>query len=156
MNKGTKRGALVGVVDQLKGNNMNSIRMSFVGVAVFAAAFAWTVAASAHSEAAKATVVTVTAGKPTEFGFKLSTKSIKTGATTFKVTNKGALPHTFKVCSSPKGGSANSCAGKVTSTIAAGKSATLKITFSKKGTYEYLCTEPGHAAGGMKGDLKVT
>jgi uncharacterized cupredoxin-like copper-binding protein len=135
---------------------MNRVRISFVGVAVLFAAFAWTVAASAHSETAKATVVTVTAGKPTEFGFTLSTKSLKTGAVTFKVVNKGALAHTFKVCSSSKGGTANSCAGKVTATINAGKSATLKVTFSKKGTYEYLCTEPGHAAGGMKGDLKVT
>ena len=33
---------------------------------------------------------------------------------TFKITNKGALPHTFKVCSSSKGGTANSCTGKGT------------------------------------------
>lgn len=135
---------------------MNRVRMSFVCVAALVAALTWTIAASAHSGTAKATVVTVTAGKPTEFGFQLSTKSVKTGAVTFKVVNKGALVHTFKVCSSSKGGTANSCAGKVTPAIKAGKSATLKITFTKKGTYEYLCTEPGHAAGGMKGDLKVT
>jgi uncharacterized cupredoxin-like copper-binding protein len=156
MNKDTKRGGLVGAFDQLRGNKMNRVRTSFVGVAVLVAALAWTIAASAHSGTAKATVVTVTAGKPTEFGFQLSTKSIKTGAVTFKVVNKGKIAHTFKVCSSSKGGSANSCTGKVTAGINPGKSATLKITFSKKGTYEYLCTEPGHAAGGMKGDLKVT
>jgi uncharacterized cupredoxin-like copper-binding protein len=135
---------------------MNRVRVSIAIAAALCAAVVWTVAAGAHGEAAQATVVTVTAGKPTEFGFKLSTKSIKTGVTTFKVTNKGALAHTFKICSSSKGGSANSCAGKVTPTLNPGKSATLKFTFSKKGTYEYLCTEPGHAAGGMKGDLKVT
>jgi uncharacterized cupredoxin-like copper-binding protein len=33
---------------------------------------------------------------------------------------------------------------------------TLKVTVSKPGNYEYLCTVPGHAAGGMKGTLKVT
>ena len=135
---------------------MNRIRTSFVGVAVLLAAFTWTVAAGAHSGTADATVVTVTAGKPGEFAFKLSTKTVKTGAVPFKVTNKGALAHTFKVCSSSKGGSANSCAGKGTASINPGKSATLKVTFSKKGSYEYLCTVPGHAAGGMKGDLKVT
>jgi uncharacterized cupredoxin-like copper-binding protein len=32
----------------------------------------------------------------------------------------------------------------------------LKVTLSKKGSYEYLCTIPGHAANGMKGVLKVT
>jgi uncharacterized cupredoxin-like copper-binding protein len=136
---------------------MNRVRASVVGVGVLAAALGLTVGASAHDAASQASVVTVTAGKPTEFSFTLSTKTIKTtGVTTFKITNKGTLAHTFKVCSSPKGGSANSCAGKGTAQIAPGKSATLAITFSKKGTYEYLCTVPGHAAGGMKGDLKVT
>jgi uncharacterized cupredoxin-like copper-binding protein len=33
---------------------------------------------------------------------------------------------------------------------------TLPYTFAKPGTYEYLCTVPGHAAAGMKGDLKVS
>jgi len=114
---------------------------------------AWGPAASAARDAK---VVTVTAGKPTAFAFTLSTKTVTTGAVTFKVTNKGTLVHTFKVCSSNKGGSANSCAGKGTPTIAVGKSATLNVTFAKKGTYEYLCTIAGHAAAGMKGDLKVT
>jgi uncharacterized cupredoxin-like copper-binding protein len=43
----------------------------------------------------------------------------------------------------------------VTSSISPGKSATLSVKLTK-GTHEYLCTVPGHAAGGMKGDLKVT
>ena len=29
------------------------------------------------------------------------------------------------------------------------------MTFTAPGTYEYLCTVPGHAAGGMKGLLTV-
>ena len=36
------------------------------------------------------------------------------------------------------------------------QTATLKYTFKTAGKYEYLCTVPGHAAGGMKGVLKVT
>jgi uncharacterized cupredoxin-like copper-binding protein len=43
-----------------------------------------------------------------------------------------------------------------TSGESAGKSATLTVTLKKKGRYEYLCTAPGHAAGGMKGILTVT
>jgi uncharacterized cupredoxin-like copper-binding protein len=105
---------------------------------------------------ARATTVRVTAGKPSEFGFQLSTKTVKRGAVTFKVTNKGALPHDFKICASPKGGTANACTGKVTKLISPGSAATLTYTFKTKGTYEYLCTVPGHAAAGMKGDLKVT
>ncbi len=103
-----------------------------------------------------ATTVNVIAGKPSEFGFKLSTKTVKHGAVSFKVTNSGAIPHTFMVCSSPKGGTANSCAGKGTAQLNPGQTLTLKITFRAPGTYEYLCSIPGHAAGGMKGDLKVT
>ena len=128
--------------------------VGFLAAAVVVLAVA--VPAFAGRQSAAATVVKVTAGKPSLFAFTLSTKTVKTGTVTFDVTNKGALPHTFKVCSSNKGGTANSCAGKGTPTIKPGKSATLTVTFSKAGTYEYLCTIPGHAAAGMKGDLKVT
>jgi uncharacterized cupredoxin-like copper-binding protein len=104
----------------------------------------------------RATTVTVTTGKPSEFGFRLSTKTFKHGSVTFKVTNGGQIPHDFKICASPKGGTANACPGKVTELLSPGSSATLTYTFKTKGTYEYLCTVPGHAAGGMKGDVKVT
>ena len=70
--------------------------------------------------------------------------------------NVGALPHDFKVCSSNKGGSATSCAGKSTALLSPGQSATLVVTFKAPGSYEYLCAVPGHAAAGMKGDLKVS
>jgi uncharacterized cupredoxin-like copper-binding protein len=135
---------------------MRWIRTSAALAVFLAAAGTFVVSASASREAARATTVTVTAGKPSTFAFTLSTKSLKTGSVTFKVKNAGTIAHTFKVCSSSKGGTGNSCAGKVTPTIAPGKSATLSVTFSKKGTYEYLCTIPGHAAAGMKGELKVT
>jgi uncharacterized cupredoxin-like copper-binding protein len=29
------------------------------------------------------------------------------------------------------------------------------VSFKKKGKYSYLCTVPGHAAGGMKGVFTV-
>jgi len=111
--------------------------------------------AQATSVRAAATIA-VTAGKPSEFGFKLSTKTVPHGAVTFAVTNGGAIPHTFKVCSKATTTAANSCAGKGTPMLSGGQKATLKVTFLKAGTYEYLCTVPGHAAGGMKGLLKVT
>ena len=40
--------------------------------------------------------------------------------------------------------------------LAPGSETSLTVTFTKPGTYRYLCTVPGHAAAGMKGDLKVT
>ena len=117
-------------------------------------ALVWALPAFAHQSRAAGTTVTVTAGKPSEFGFQLSAKSVPHGSVTFKVTNKGAINHDFKLCT--KGGTANACAGKATAVLSPGKSATLTVTIAKAGMYEYLCTEPGHAAGGMKGQLKVT
>jgi uncharacterized cupredoxin-like copper-binding protein len=104
-----------------------------------------------------ASTVTVTAGKPSEFKFTLLPKSVLHGTVTFKITDKGNLPHDFKVCSAAaKTAAALTCAGHGTALISPGSSATLKVTFKKAGTYEYLCTVTGHAAAGMKGLLKVT
>ena len=46
--------------------------------------------------------------------------------------------------------------GKKTPYIKSGKSATLKVTFKKKGSYEYICTVGEHAQRGMQGKIKVT
>jgi len=100
------------------------------------------VSAFGGSSTASATTVAVTAGKPSELKFTLSKKTIAKGVTTFKVTNKGALAHDFKI------------AGKKTAKLAGGKTATLKVTL-KAGKFAYLCTVTGHAAAGMKGTLTV-
>ena len=103
-----------------------------------------------------AATVTVTAGKPSEFKFKLSATSVKHGAVTFKVTNGGALGHDFAICTKATTTPANTCASKGTAVISPGGSATFKYTFLKAGSYEYICKVAGHAAAGMKGLLKVT
>ena len=121
---------------------MSKIRVATVGLAAVVV-LAWAVPAFAHHNKAAATV-TVTAGKPAEFKFTVSAKSVPHGSVTFKVTNGGALSHDFSIN------------GKKTAQIAKGKSATLTVTFSKAGSYAYQCTVPGHAAAGMKGTLKVT
>jgi uncharacterized cupredoxin-like copper-binding protein len=114
----------------------------------------WALPAVAHPAAVKGSTITVI-GK--EFSFSLSAKSVKHGTVTFKFENKGVLPHDLKLCSSNKGTiTPNSCAGKGTPQIAAGKTATLTVTFAKAGKYEYLCTVPAHAQNGMKGVLTVT
>ncbi len=111
-------------------------------------------AGTADAKLAKTITVTITAAN--QFRFKLSAAKVPRAVVTFKITNLGSLPHTFKVCTSNKGGTANTCNGKGTKTIAAGKKAVLVRTFLLKGKYEYLCTIPGHAAAGMKGILTVT
>ena len=98
------------------------------------------VAAQSHGVAKKATI-TVTA---TEFKFKLSKTSAPKGSVTFKVVNKGKTVHDFKIN------------GKKTPSIAPGKSASLTVKFTKTGKFAYLCTIPGHAAAGMKGNFTVS
>jgi uncharacterized cupredoxin-like copper-binding protein len=105
----------------------------------------------------KVTVINVTIGKPTELGFTLSKSSNLTAGTfTFKVKNSGHGFHNFKICTSPTANSAkNSCVGKVTPLLKPGQTATLTVTLTKTGKYEYLCAVTGHAAAGMKGLLGV-
>jgi uncharacterized cupredoxin-like copper-binding protein len=103
-----------------------------------------------------AAAITVTAGKPSEFSFKLSAKTVKHGAVTFTITNGGNVPHDFKICSKATTTKADTCAGKGTALITPGTSKKLTFTFAKAGSYEYLCTVAGHAIAGMKGLIKVT
>ena len=116
------------------------LRMLSFALLVAAIGLAIVPAAISKSSATQATTVTVTAK---EFKFTLSKRSVPKGAVTFKVTNKGKLPHDFKI------------SGKKTPLLKPGKSATLKVTLSK-GSKAYICTVSGHAAAGMKGSLKAT
>jgi len=93
--------------------------------------------------AATSTRLSVAAGSPAEFAFKLSTLTVRRGVVTFVVKNDGQLPHDFAI------------AGKQTKLLQPGKSQALKVTFTKAGSYPYRCTVSGHAAAGMKGTLRV-
>ena len=90
-----------------------------------------------------ATRITIAAGSPAEFRFKLSKVTARRGVVTFVVKNKGHLPHDFKI------------AGKTTRLLKPGQSQIMKVTFKKKGSYRFLCTVSGHAAAGMKGTFRV-
>jgi plastocyanin len=116
------------------------IRVLTLGL-VAAALLVWALPATAHRSA---TVVKVTAGKPAEFRFTLSTSTVKHGTVTFVVTGAGVLPHDFKID------------GKTTKLLSGGQSQSLTVTFAKPGKYPYLCTVTGHAAAGMRGVLTVT
>ena len=79
-----------------------------------------------------------------DLSFTLSAKSAKRGVVVFKVTNSGALKHDFQI------------KGRKTKLLSHGQSATLRITFLKKGGYPYKCTVAGHAAAGMKGVFTIS
>lgn len=89
------------------------------------------------------TPVTVTAGKPSEFRYVLSKRTVPKGAVTFTVVNRGKVRHNFRIL------------GKKTKSLATGKRQKLTVTFRKAGRYQYVCTLPGHAAAGMRGTLRV-
>ena len=132
-------------------------RHAAVLAALSLSTFAVAVPASAAVHANAATAgVTVTAGKPSEFKFTLSKKSAKRGIVIFKVKNSGNLTHDFKLCSRSSTSLANTCNGRSTKMLPPGASTTLRASVLLKGSYEYLCTVPGHAAAGMKGLIKVT
>jgi nitrite reductase (NO-forming) len=109
-------------------------------LAALIAALALSPFAVARTHAATSTTVKVAAS---EFKFNLSTKKAHHGVVVFKVTNKGRIPHDFKI------------AGKKTPLLSPGKSATLRVTL-KKGKHKYLCTVPGHASFGMTGTFTAT
>jgi len=112
-------------------------------------------------KAPKVTIVSVTAGKPSELAFKLSKFSnLPKGTITFNVTNAGFAFHNFKLCLVPvsvitASATPNACTGKATKLLKHGQSVTLTVTLTKAGTYEFLCTVTGHAASGMKGLIGV-
>ena len=116
---------------------MNRITLA-LGVALAALVAAAPVAAG--QAAATATTVTVTMK---EFKFVLSKKTVRHGKVTFKLVNKGKLPHDLKI------------AGKKSKLISPGKTGFLTVTL-RAGKIAYLCTVAGHAAAGMKGKLTVT
>ena len=114
----------------------------FVAVAV--AALALIPIASAQlvrQTTSRTAIVTVRGG---EFFFRLSTQSVaKPENVTFAFENIGHVQHDFRIN------------GKQTPLTRPGKTASLVVTFEKKGTYPYKCTVPGHAQAGMKGVFTV-
>ncbi len=111
--------------------------------------------ALASSTKTVTTAVNVTVNKSNDFKFVVSKTSVPHGTVKFTFANNGQLPHDFKVCASNKGGTATSCTGKVTPMVTPGTKATLTVSLTKPGKYEYLCTVPGHAAAGMNGLITV-
>ena len=92
---------------------MNRITLA-LGVAL--AALVAVAPVAARSTAATATTVTVTMK---EFKFILSKKTVPHGTVTFKLVNKGAIAHDFKI------------AGKKSKLIQAKKSGKLVVTLKK-------------------------
>lgn len=97
--------------------------------------------APATHRAALVTTIKVTAK---DFKFILSKQTAKRGIVIFKVTNTAAIQHDFSI------------KGRTTRKLSHGQSATLRVTFLRKGHYPYKCTVDHHASLGMEGVFTIT
>ena len=82
-----------------------------------------------------------------EFEFVLDATQSGPGTITFVVRNNGHMPHDFAI-------SGNGVDEK-TPMLDSGDTARLEVTL-EPGTYDYVCTVPGHAILGMTGTFTVT
>ena len=130
------------VPPDLQGSHMLRLKVSTgVALAALIALLALAPLAVGRTHAATSTTVKVAAS---EFKFVLSKKTAKRGIVVFRVTNVGAVQHDFEI------------SGRKTRLLSHGQTATLRVTFLRKGHYPYKCTVPGHAAQGMKGVFTIT
>jgi len=122
------------------------VMLTVAGAAVVpAVASAHVTAQPAQAQSArKAALLARVKVAASEFKFVLSKKTARRGVVAFKVTNVGRISHDFEI------------KGRKTRLLSHGESATLRVTFLRKGHYTYKCTVPGHAAAGMKGVFTVS
>lgn len=81
-----------------------------------------------------------------DFEFLLDSNTASAGTVTFVVTNEGSMPHDFAI---DVGGERHQ-----TAMLQPGSSASLTVEL-QSGSYEYICTVPGHDILGMKGTFTV-
>lgn len=90
---------------------------------------------------------TTTSAAKGGFAYNPATLTIDAGkAATLTLKNPDAVIHDLVVKGLPK---------EFKLEAAPGKDASGSITVDKAGTYEFVCSQPGHEAAGMKGQLVV-
>ena len=115
-----------------------------VAVAIAAVGTAVGAASAFGADAPSAVAPQQVAVTMSEFKFTVKPTSVKKGrAVVFRLANKGAVAHDFRIL------------GKKSALVQPGKNGTLRVTFTKVGRFAYICTLPTHALAGMKGRLLV-
>ncbi len=110
---------------------------------------------AACSGGSSPTNVTVTL---TDFAYTPNTITVPTGKEiTVNLINKG-VPHDFTIVSTPVTGTYDPTKTKIIFQLAVDgvSNATGKFTAPAPGTYQILCTKPGHFEEGMTASLVVT
>ena len=86
----------------------------------------------------------------TEFKFDPSSIDAKAGNTVFFLVNAGTTSHDMSI---------RDTSGKTVAQselVSAGDSFVFTVSNLAAGTYDFICTQPGHADAGMKGTLTVS
>ncbi len=106
---------------------------------------------SAVAVAPGATTLKIQADKTNKLAFNTKALTAKAGKITIIMTNPSILPHNVAVRAGTSAKSKLIAKGKVV-----GKGGTSRVTVTlKAGKYRFVCTVPGHEAGGMWGILTV-
>jgi plastocyanin len=96
--------------------------------------------------------------KETEYAIALDKSSVPAGNVTFNTMNAGSLPHTIAVVPGNGASKSSGITGKTigdSGNIDPGKNATLTVNL-QAGTYQVVCSVPGHVQLGMLVQLTVT
>jgi hypothetical protein len=127
----------------MKGGTMKGMLIGAVVIGAIAVSGASAVASRPLSaeRAALLVHVNVTAS---DSNCLLNKKTAGRGLVVFKVTNVGKVGHAFEINR------------RKTRALSHGKSATLRVTFLRKGHYAYQCTTNGHATAKTKGVFTIT
>ena len=104
----------------------------------------------------------------TEFGFEPNTISVTAGSPVeLTLVNEGAIEHDFVIEVIPVTNISSSNSGDhhmatdehseydLHTSTAAGETSTLTFTPTESGTYQIICSVPGHKDAGMTGELIV-
>jgi uncharacterized cupredoxin-like copper-binding protein len=125
--------------------NRTAIRTTIASISVagLVAVGAPAGAASSHAthRATRATTIKVSTHNSR---YVLSAKTAPRGVVIFKVTNPASQPHDFHI------------KGRTTRLLRTGQSATLRVTFTRKGRYPYKDTFDHHAQFGCRGVFTIT
>lgn len=108
-------------------------------------------ALSAVTVALGATTLRIQADKTNKLAFNTKALTAKAGKVTIVMTNPSILPHNVAIRAGTSAKSKLIAKGKV---VTKGGTSTVSAVL-KPGKYRFVCTVPGHEAGGMWGILTV-
>jgi uncharacterized cupredoxin-like copper-binding protein len=113
---------------------------AFLAAVVAVAGLGPASAQAAHRGALKTTTIRVSTHNSR---YVLSAKTAPPGVVIFKVSNPASQPHDFYI------------KGRTTPLLRTGQSATLRVTFRRKGRYPYKDTFDHHAQFGCRGVFTI-